>query len=58
MEIATSSTRSNYIVSGIWKDDAGKDKVGAVMIQKEQIFTARDVRGSADFLRHYYREAE
>ena len=38
----------DYIASGIWKDDAGKGKVGAVMIQEEQIFTARDVRGSVD----------
>ena len=30
------------------QDDAGKGKVGAVMIQEEQIFTARDVGGSVD----------
>ncbi len=38
----------DYIVSGTWKDDAGKDKVGAVMIQEEQIFTARDVQKGDD----------
>ncbi|MDG5821895.1 hypothetical protein [Natronococcus sp. A-GB7] len=32
-----------YINSGIWKDDEGRDKVGAVLIQEEQAFTARDV---------------
>ena len=37
----------DYIVSGIWKDD-GKDKVGAVMIQEEQIFVARDVQKGDD----------
>ena len=38
----------DYIVSGIWKDDRGHDKVGAVMIQEEQIFTARDVQKGDD----------
>jgi L-asparaginase len=38
----------DYILSGVWKDDAGKDKVGAVMIQEEQIFTARDVQKEDD----------
>ena len=38
----------DYIVSGIWKDDTGKDKVGAVMIQEEQIFAARDVQKGDD----------
>ncbi|MBV9594419.1 MAG: asparaginase, partial [Actinobacteria bacterium] len=33
----------NYITSGVWRDAAGKDRVGAVMIQNGQIFTARDV---------------
>ena len=38
----------DYIVSGIWKHDTGKDKVGAVMIQEEQIFAARDVQKGDD----------
>ena len=38
----------DYIVSGIWKDDRGHDKVGAVMIQEEQIFAARDVQKGDD----------
>ncbi len=37
-----------YIVSGIWKDTNGVDQVGAVMIQEEQIFTARDVQKGDD----------
>ena len=37
-----------YIVSGIWKNADGKDRVGAVMIQEEQIFTARDVQKGDD----------
>jgi len=38
----------DYIVSGIWKDTNGVDQVGAVMIQDEQIFTARDVQKGDD----------
>ena len=38
----------DYIVSGRWKDAQGRDKVGAVMIQEEQIFTARDVQKGDD----------
>jgi hypothetical protein len=33
-----------YIVSRIWADEAGRDRVGAVLIQEERIFTARDVQ--------------
>ena len=32
-----------YILSGIWADESGRDGVGGVVIQDEQIFTARDV---------------
>jgi len=39
---------ADYIVSGIWKDTNGVDQVGAVMIQEEQIFTARDVQKGDD----------
>ncbi len=35
---------TSYITSGIWRDADGKDRVGAVMIQNGQIFTARDVQ--------------
>ena len=38
----------DYILSGIWKDRDGKDKVGAVMIQEEQVFAARDVQKGDD----------
>jgi hypothetical protein len=34
----------DYIVSRIWADDSGRDSVGVVVIQDEQIFTARDVQ--------------
>ncbi len=38
----------NYILSGVWRDADGKDRIGAVMIQEEQIFTARDVQKGDD----------
>ncbi|MBI3895915.1 MAG: asparaginase [Acidobacteria bacterium] len=38
----------NYILSDLWKDANGSDKVGAVMIQEEQIFAARDVQKGDD----------
>jgi hypothetical protein len=34
----------DYLVSRIWADEAGRDRVGGVVIQDEQIFTARDVQ--------------
>jgi len=34
----------DYIVSRIWADADGRDSVGAVLIQDEQIFAARDVQ--------------
>ena len=34
----------NYIVSGVWADDAGHDRVGAIMIQDQQVFNAREVQ--------------
>jgi hypothetical protein len=34
----------DYILSGIWADANGRDSVGAVVIQDEQIFTAREVQ--------------
>jgi hypothetical protein len=37
-----------YIVSGLWKGLDGKDRIGAVMIQDERIFTARDVQKADD----------
>jgi L-asparaginase len=33
----------DYIVSGIWKDENGKDTVGGVLIVDEMIFASRDV---------------
>jgi hypothetical protein len=33
-----------YITSGVWKDGAGLDRVGAVLISAEQIFLAREVQ--------------
>ena len=38
----------DYILSGVWRDAGGQDLVGAVMIQEEQIFTARDVQKGDD----------
>lgn len=35
-----------YILSRIWADVTGRDAIGAVVIQDEQIFTARDVEKS------------
>jgi hypothetical protein len=34
----------DYIVSRVWADDGGRDSVGVVVIQDEQIFTAREVQ--------------
>ncbi|MGF1575948.1 MAG: asparaginase domain-containing protein [Cyanophyceae cyanobacterium] len=34
----------SYILSKIWADESGKDKVGGIMLQEEQIFSARDVQ--------------
>jgi hypothetical protein len=34
----------DYIVSRVWADDRGRDSVGVVVIQDEQIFTAREVQ--------------
>ncbi len=33
-----------YITSGIWADDDGNDRVGAVVLQSEQVFTAREAQ--------------
>jgi L-asparaginase len=33
-----------YIVSRVWADEAGRDRVGAVAIQNKQIFAAREVQ--------------
>lgn len=37
-----------YIVSGIWKDEKGRDRIGAVMIQEDRVITARDVQKGDD----------
>ena len=34
----------DYVVSRIWADASGRDSVGTVVIQDEQIFTAREVQ--------------
>ncbi|MDP6559393.1 MAG: asparaginase domain-containing protein [Candidatus Binatia bacterium] len=34
----------DYITSRIWADENGRDCIGAVVIQEEQIFTAREVQ--------------
>ena len=34
----------DYIVSRVWADQAGQDRVGAVAIQNKQIFAAREVQ--------------
>ncbi len=33
----------NFIASGIWADDGGRNKCGTVVIQEQQIFAAREV---------------
>lgn len=37
-----------YILSGIWKDASGQDRIGAVMIQEDRAITAREVQKSDD----------
>jgi hypothetical protein len=37
-----------YILSGIWKDAEGKDRVGAVMTQEQRVITAREVQKTDD----------
>lgn len=37
-----------YIVSGIWKDADGKDKIGGVMTQEMRVVTAREVQKTDD----------
>jgi hypothetical protein len=34
----------DYILSRIWADESGRDSVGVVLLQDEQIFTAREVQ--------------
>ena len=36
----------DYIVSGVWSDTDGNNELGAVMVQDEQIFAARQVQKS------------
>jgi len=36
----------DYIVSGVWRDTDGNDELGAVVIEDEQIFAARQVQKS------------
>lgn len=33
-----------YLESGIWADESGVDRIGAVLVSAEQVFTARDVQ--------------
>ena len=33
-----------YITSGVWKDEAGRDRVGAVMISAHRLYAARDAQ--------------
>ena len=35
---------TQYIVSRVWADDAGRNRVGVVLIQDQRIFSARDVQ--------------
>jgi L-asparaginase len=39
---------TEYILSGIWKNADGKDRIGAVMIQEERVITAREVQKTDD----------
>ena len=38
----------SYVVSGVWKDGNGLNGMGAVVIQDQQIFTAREVQKGDD----------
>jgi hypothetical protein len=38
----------SYILSGIWKDQNGRDQIGAVMIQEDRVITAREVQKTDD----------
>lgn len=38
----------SYICSGIWRDEEGRDCVGVVGIQDEQVFTAREIQKADD----------
>jgi hypothetical protein len=33
-----------YIVSRVWADESGRDRAGAVLVQDQQVFAARDVQ--------------
>jgi hypothetical protein len=33
-----------YILSRVWADEAGRDRVGVVLVQDQQVFAARDVQ--------------
>jgi hypothetical protein len=33
----------HYILSGVWRDDSGRNQLGAVMVQDEIIYSAREV---------------
>lgn len=37
-----------YITSGVWEDSEGRDEVGAVNIQEEQVFASRNVQKKDD----------
>jgi hypothetical protein len=34
----------DYVISGIWRDEAGRDSIGGVLIVDEMIFASRDVQ--------------
>jgi len=34
----------DYITSRVWQDDSGRNKVGTVVIQEQQVFSAREVQ--------------
>lgn len=34
----------DYITSGVWKDDAGRDSIGVVAVLDEQVYTSRELQ--------------
>ena len=40
----TSSNSVEYIASRVWADDEGRNQAGAVLIQEQRVFAARDVQ--------------
>ena len=44
MDRRTSSNSVEFITSRVWADESGKNRVGLVLVQEQQIFAAREVQ--------------